>query len=51
MPIPLMIAGAVASGVGSLLKLPGIIGQKNQAIEQLRSFGGFAANQRNKLKT
>jgi hypothetical protein len=48
---PLLIAGAVASGVGSLLKLPGVIGQKNQAIEQLRSFGGYAADQRNRLKT
>jgi hypothetical protein len=47
----LLIAGAVASGVGSLLKLPGVIGQKNQAIEQLRSFGGYAADQRNRLKT
>lgn len=48
---PLLIAGAVASGVGSLLKLPGVIGQKNQAIEQLRAFGGYAADQRNRLKT
>ena len=45
-----MVIGAIASGVGSLLKLPGIIGQKNEAIRQLRDFGGFANNQRSKLK-
>lgn len=48
---PLLIAGAIASGVGSLLKLPGIIGQKNEAIRQLDKFGGYASDQRNRLKT